>query len=72
VTTANWRRFLIGLGIFGLIQLGLNVAQVAQALGGALKVLTLKSGVTLETLSEQLHELRDAIVGELRAARAPL
>jgi hypothetical protein len=48
------------------------IAQLAHGVGGALDILTLKAGVSLETLSEQLRDLRDTIVGELRAMRAPL
>ncbi len=48
------------------------IAQLAHAVGGALDVLMLKAGVSLETLSEQLRELREALMGELRAMRAPL
>lgn len=46
------------------------IAQLAHGVGGALDILTLKAGVSLETLSEQLRDLRDTIVGELRAMRA--
>jgi hypothetical protein len=48
------------------------IAQLAHAVGGAMDILTLKSGVSLETLSEQLRDVRDEIVAELRTARTPL
>lgn len=48
------------------------IAQLAHSLGNALDVLSLKAGISLETLSEQLRDLRDAIVAELRATRSPL
>ena len=46
------------------------IAQLAHAVGGGLDILTMKAGISLETLSEQLRDLRDTIVAELRATRA--
>jgi hypothetical protein len=48
------------------------IAQLAHGVGGALDILTLKAGVSLETVSEQLRDLRDTIVTELRAVRVLL
>lgn len=48
------------------------IAQLAHGVGGALDILTLKAGVSLETLSDQLRDLRDTLVAELRASRTPL
>ncbi len=48
------------------------IAQLAHGVGGALDILTLNAGVSLETLSEQLRDFRDTMVAELRAMRAPL
>lgn len=47
------------------------IAQLAHGVGGALDILTLKAGVSLETLSDQLRDLRDTLVAELRASRTP-
>lgn len=48
------------------------IARLAHGVGGALDILTLKAGVSLESLSEQLRDLRETLVAEIRASHAPL